>query len=253
MSDDRAGKGVVVVGGGLAGLSAAVELGGQGLPVTIVERNEHLGGKMNVLSDRGFTFDMGPTIITLPGVLRGIVERTGRKLEDYVELVALDPQWRCFYEDGTVVDLRADVDGFAADLERQFPGSGAGSGYRRFIEYSRRMFRLSDKVFFYRDVGTITDMMRQGRSNDPEVLRDVLAMRAHSTVGATAHRMIDEPHVQQLVEHFLQYVGSSPFLAPAILSLIASAQVDHGCWYPMGGTRKVAATLATIAEELGVR
>ncbi len=244
---------IVIIGGGLAGLASAVELAAAGHDVTIVEKNNHLGGKMNVLSDSGFHFDMGPTILTIPQVLTGIVERAGRRYEDYLTLINLDPQWRCHYEDGTVLDLKQNVDEMAASLDRQFPGSGAGSGYRSFIDFSRRMMRLSDRVYFYRDLGAVTDMMRQSPLGEPGLLRDVLAMRMHSTVAATAHKHIHEPHLQQLSEHFLQYVGSSPFLSPAILSLIAATQVDHGCWYAMGGTRMVARTLETLASELKVR
>lgn len=246
----------VVIGGGLAGLASAVELASRGLSVALVERNTHLGGKMNVLSaetPRGtFTFDMGPTILTLPQVLKGIIARAGRATEDYIDLVELDPQWRCFFEDGTIIDLRKRVDDMAAALDKQFPGANAGAGFRSFVDYSRRMYGLSEKVFFYKDVGSATDLMRRSPLGDPKLLGDVLAMRMHSTMAATAHKHVTEPHVRQLVEHFLQYVGSSPFLAPAILSLIAAAQVDHGCWYSMGGTRQVARTLARLATELNV-
>ncbi|MEM7623937.1 MAG: FAD-dependent oxidoreductase, partial [Planctomycetota bacterium] len=93
---------VGIIGGGLAGLSAAVELAGQGLKVTLIEANRHLGGKMNLIQDQGYSFDMGPTIITMPQVFRGIVRRAGRNPADYVDLIDLDPQWRCFYDDGTV-------------------------------------------------------------------------------------------------------------------------------------------------------
>ena len=239
----------VVIGGGLAGLSSAVELLSAGLSVTLVEKNEHLGGKMNVLEDRGYRFDMGPTIITLPQVLRGIIRRAGRDERELIDLRPLDPQWRCLYEDQTTLDLRADVEVMARALDEQFPDYAPGAGYRRFIDYSRRMYNLSEKVFFFKDLGAMTDLMRSPPPREPGLLSDVLAMRLHSTVGVTAHRWIDEPHVQQLVEHFLQYVGSSPFLAPSILTLIASAQVDQGCWYPMGGTRMVARSLATILRE----
>jgi phytoene desaturase len=264
MTTHRDTADAVVIGAGLAGLAAAVELAARGLKVRVLERNAHLGGKMNVLSVGAdpagphaglagrFTFDMGPTIITLPQVLRGIIARAGRAPEDYIDLVDLDPQWRCFFEDGTVIDLLKDTRAMAAGLDRLFPGSAPGAGYARFIDYSRRMFRLSEKVFFYKDVGSALDLMRGSPMNDPRLLGDVLAMRAHSTMAATAHRYIREPHVRQLVEHFLQYVGSSPFLAPAILTLIAAAQTDHGCWYPMGGTRQVARTLARLGAELGV-
>jgi len=244
---------VVIIGGGLAGLAGAVELASAGLPVTVVERNAHLGGKMNVLEERGFCFDMGPTILTLPQVLRGIIKRAGRRVEDYITLVDLDPQWRCFYEDGVVLDLWNDVDTFARRVDGQFPESRPGAGYRSFIEYSRRMYRLSEKVFFYKNLSSIRDMMRSPPPSDAGVLGDVMRMRLHSTVAGTIERHIEEPHVRQMCEHFLQYVGSSPFLAPAILSLIAAAQVDHGCCYAIGGTRMVARSLEAIGRELGVR
>jgi len=248
-------NGVVVIGGGLAGLASAVELATHlgGDQVTLIEKNEHLGGKMNVLSEGGFTFDMGPTIITLPQVLRGIISRSGRQPEEYIDLRRLDPQWRCMFEDGSVVNLLERDVAMSAALDRQFPGQQAGEGWKRFITFSRRMYNLSDKVFFYKDLGGIADMMRASPLGDPKLLGDVLAMRLHSTVAGTLHKMLPEPHSRQIAEHFLQYVGSSPFMAPAILSLIAAAQVDHGCWYPMGGTRNVAADLERVAREQGVR
>ncbi|MEM1330418.1 MAG: phytoene desaturase family protein [Planctomycetota bacterium] len=242
----------VIVGGGLAGLASAVDLRSAGLRVTIVEKNLHLGGKMNVLSEQGYTFDMGPTILTLPEVLCGILRRAGRDPADEIDLVRLDPQWRCMYEDGSVIDLWQDPKKMASELDAKFPGTGAGEGWTSFLEYSRRMNRLSRSVFYYRDVGSVKDVMKQSPMNDLSLLGDVLAMRLHSTVGATAHKHIAEPHVRQLTEHFLQYVGSSPFLAPAILSLIASAQIDQGCWYSMGGTRSVARALERVARESGV-
>jgi len=239
----------IVIGGGLAGLSAATELTTNGFAVTVVERNQHLGGKMNVLTEKGFTFDMGPTILTMPQVVRGIISRSGRSVPDYLDLVDLDPQWRCMWDDGTVIDLRKDPAAMAAALDRQFPGTGAGAGWQSFVDYSRRMYRLSDKVFFYKDLGGIGDLMRKPPARDAGLLGDVLNMRMHSTVAGTIHKHIGEPHMAQLCEHFLQYVGSSPFLAPAILTLIASAQVDHGCMYSMGGTRMVARSLERILRE----
>ena len=239
----------IVIGGGLAGLAAATELAGRGVQVTLVERNQHLGGKMNVLTEKGFTFDMGPTILTMPNVVRGIIQRTGRNVSDYLDLVRLDPQWRCMYEDGTVIDLMEKPEEMAAAMDRQFPGAGAGAGWKSFVEYSRRMFRLSGKVFFFKDLGGVMDLMRKPPTSEPGLLKDVFAMRMHSTVGGTIDKHIHEPHLKQLAEHFLQYVGSSPFLSPAILTLIAAAQVDDGCWYAMGGTRMVARSMERILRE----
>ena len=125
---------VVVIGGGLAGLASAVELSTRGLDVTIVDQNHHLGGKMNVLETEGFTFDMGPTILTMPQVIRGIISRTGRKVEDYIDIVDLDPQWRCFYDDGTVIDLRPGLDEMSTALDLQFPGQGVGAVVGKLVD-----------------------------------------------------------------------------------------------------------------------
>lgn len=241
----------VVIGGGLAGLSASVELATRGFDVTVIEKNDHLGGKMNLMEEGGYAFDMGPTILTIPDVLRGIIRRTGRKVEDYIDLVELDPQWRCFFEDGTVLDLRKDLDQMAKAMDEQFPDARPGAGWTRFIEYSRRMYRLSKHVFFYKDLGGIGDMIKNPPPREPGLLGDVMSMRLHSTVAKTISKHVNEPHVAQMAEHFLQYVGSSPFLAPAILTLIAAAQVDDGIWYSMGGTRKVAGCLERILHEEG--
>ena len=243
---------VVVVGGGLAGLSAAVELRGRGARVTLVEANDHLGGKMNVLEDSGYTFDMGPTILTLPEVLCGIIRRAGREVSDMIELVRLDPQWRLFYEDGTTLDLKDSLDAMAAHLDDALPGSGAGQDFRSFMAYARRMNRLSRSVFLYRDVGGVRDVMRGTPMGDRQIMFDAMAMRLHSTVAKTIEKHIRDPRVRQMTEHFLQYVGSSPYLAPTILTMIASAQLDQGCWYAKGGTRQVARTVETLARESGV-
>lgn len=242
----------IVIGGGLAGLGCAVELTTHGFEVTVIEKNNHLGGKMNVLEESGFRFDMGPTILTLPQVIRGIITRSGRRVEDLVELVRLDPQWRCFWEDGTRVDLRDGVDAMVRAVDSQFPNCGAGRGWRDFLTYSRRMFGLSEKVFFFKDLEGVLDLMRHSPTREPGLLGDVLRMRMHSTVAGTVHKHVREPHLAQLCEHFMQYVGSSPFLAPAILSLIAAAQSDHGCWYSMGGTRSIARALEGILRDEAV-
>jgi len=89
----------------------------------------------------------------------------------------------------------------------------------------------------------IGDVMRGTKLGDAQVMSDAMAMRLHATVAQTVHKHVSDPRLRQLIEHFLQYVGSSPFLAPTILTMIMSAQQDQGCWYSMGGTRMVARTL----------
>src|SRR5829696_2541339 len=100
---------VGVIGAGLGGLSAAITLAARGFDVSLFEKNAWLGGKATMLEGDGFCFDMGPTILTVPEVLRRIFAEAGRTLDDELDLVRLNPQWRCFFDDGSVLDLVEDV------------------------------------------------------------------------------------------------------------------------------------------------
>ena len=109
---------VVVIGGGLGGLAAAATLAARGYAVTLVEKSTWLGGKAAQLDEAGFRFDMGPTILTIPGVLKRIFDEAGRPIENYLDLRRLDPQWRCFFADGSVLDLGEDEERDGEDARR---------------------------------------------------------------------------------------------------------------------------------------
>jgi phytoene desaturase len=241
---------VGVIGSGLAGLAAACTLAARGHSVEVFEKNEWLGGKAAQLRENGFRFDMGPTILIQPSVLRKVFAEAGKKLEDYVEMVRLDPQWRCFFEDGATIDLLDDPDAMAADLDGRFPGMGAK--YAQLMDLSKELHTISDKFFFWKSVGSIRDTLDVGGAFDINVLRDVMKMRMGKTVAGTIREFIPEPNTAQMLDHMVQYVGSSPDASPAILTAIGHMQAQEGIWYPMGGTRAVPEALVKLASEMGV-
>ncbi len=245
----------VVIGAGLGGLAAAVTLAARGHAVTVIERNPWVGGKAAVLEHEGYRFDMGPTILTVPSVLKRVFAEAGERLEDHVELVRLDPQWRSFFADGTDLDLAQDT-GVMARRIGTFSGDGSSEvGYRRFSEISRRLADISRKYYFYKSVGGITDLFRNVIDGDESVLRllaDCTQIRAGRSVGGTIRAHIADPRVAQMLDHFTQYVGSAPDNSPAVLAGIANLQTDEGVWYPMGGIGAVPAALRSLALRLGV-
>ena len=245
-------KHIGIIGSGLGGLSAACVLAARGHQVTLFERNEWLGGKAAQLRGDGFRFDMGPTIITIPSVLRRIFDEAGARMEDYLDLVRLDPQWRCFFDDGSVLDLAQNPAAMAETLDAFAPGTDSGQRYREFIDYSERLNGISQRHFFYKPIGGLLDMFEWKASFDPKVLGDVLAMRMGRSVAGTVRAFMPDPRVAQMIDHFTQYVGSSPYGSPAILCGIAHMQTDEGIWYPLGGTRAVPEALVKLATELGV-
>ncbi|MFC3124897.1 phytoene desaturase family protein [Pseudoroseomonas globiformis] len=251
---------VVVIGGGLGGLSAAVVAAARGHRVTLFDKNEWLGGKAAVLNlparpgggpsdNAGFRFDMGPTILTMPRVLRRIVAEAGRNLDTVLPLIRLDPQWRCFFEDGTRIDLMQDVPAMAEAMDSFAPGNGAG--YRRFQDVAHHLHDVSEKFFFWKSVEGISDTLDFKANFSPSTMRDVLALRMGQTVAKVIRGHVPDARLAQMLDHYTQYVGSSPYLAPAVLCGIGDMQAQEGIWYPRGGTRGVAEALATLAAELG--
>jgi phytoene desaturase len=195
---------------------------------------------------------MGPTILTLPSVLKRVCEEAGTTLEQEFNMVRLDPQWRSFFTDGSVLDLVEDVEAMAGRADAFAPGKGAGDGYRRLLQLSEKLNEISKKYFFYKPIGGMRDMFRPGEMVNPSVLKDVLAMRLGQTVGGVLREFVPDGRIAQMMDHFTQYVGSCPENAPAVLCGIAHMQTDEGVWYPIGGTRAVPVVLARMAERLGV-
>ncbi len=242
---------VAVIGSGLGGLAAAAVLAARGHAVTVFDKNSWFGGKAAVFEEDGFRFDMGPTILTVPDVLRRIFAEAGERLEDHLELIRLDPQWRCFYDGGTVLDLKEDVATMAADLDRYAAGRGLGAGYRDFQRFAEQLHEISQRFFFWKSVEDLRDTMNIRQNMTPGTLRDVLALRMGRSVAGMVRGHVADAKVAQMLDHFTQYVGSSPYASPAVLCSIAHMQASGGVWYPKGGTRAVAEALAALARRHG--
>jgi diapolycopene oxygenase len=242
---------VAVIGSGLGGLAAACTLAARGYDVDVFEKNRWLGGKAAQLSEGGFRFDMGPTILIQPSVLRRIFGEAGRDLNEYVEMIRLDPQWRCFFESGQVLDLKHDTGQMAASLNQREPGMG--DRYLSFMQTSKQLHAISDKFFFWKSVGSMRDTFNINGAFDIKILRDVMSMRLGQTVHGAIRSFISDPDIAQMLDHYTQYVGSSPDASPAILCAIGHMQSEEGIWYPIGGTRAIPEALVRLGSELGVR
>lgn len=248
---------VVVIGSGLAGLGSACTLAARGHRVTLLEKNQWVGGKAAQLAADGFRFDMGPTILTLPSVLRKIFSESDQPIDNYLEMIRLDPQWRCFFDadgkhDAAVLDLVETVSQMRVNLDVFTGESKSGQGYANFIEMSKGLHGVSDRFFFWKSVGGLADTMDVGGAFSAAVLKDVLSLQMGRSVASVVRKHVPDHRVAQMMDHFTQYVGSAPDQSPAVLCGIAHMQTDEGIWYPLGGTRAVPEALARLAVHLGV-
>ncbi len=236
---------VSVIGAGLGGLSTAACLAAGGLEVEVFEKNERIGGKLNLLDQDGFSFDLGPSILILPRLFERVFERAGRRMEDYIRLQELQPQWRCFWEDGTVLDLHPDAARMEAQLARLPDG---GRGWWSFLEYSRELYRFCERAYLEPGADTLSEVLA-GRSLR-EIVRGSDPMR---TMAGGIARHVQDPHLRDMLGFFIKYVGSSCFDAPALMNLLPFSQLGYGLWYVVGGMYNLARAYERLLGELGVR
>lgn len=224
----------VVVGGGVGGLAAAIRLRAAGLDVEVHERNDHLGGKLTVREREGFTFDVGPSLVTLPRLIDDVLRAAGTSLADEAQMVRLDPQFRYVWPDGRVLDLRDDG--------CEVPG------YAEFIRRGRRVWEVSERTFLAGPMSGPLSLLRRLRSP-----RDLLTIDPVRTLDGRARATFArDPQMVQWAGRYATYSGSFPARAPATLACIAAVEHDEGCWYPMGGLGALRDALVRGAESVGI-
>ena len=236
---------VVVIGAGLGGMTAAIQLAQAGYSVDLLEKNGNVGGKLNLLQKSGFSFDLGPSIFTLPQIFRPVFEHEGKTLEDYIHLERVDPQWRNFFEDGTVVDLWED----AAAMDRQLAqlGPGAIEDYAAFRAYSKAQYDITERGYFAQGLDTFWDFIKFYG------LRDARGLDYNHTMAGAIESRVRNPYLRDILAYFIKYVGSSANDAPAFMNLMPNIQLEFGLWYVRGGLYQLARAFEQRLHETGVR
>jgi phytoene desaturase len=235
---------VVVVGAGLAGLSAALRLRGAGREVTVVERGPQPGGRAGRVERAGYALDTGPSVLTAPGLIRDALACVGETLEDRLELLPLETTYRAQYADGSTLDVHADPEAFAAEAERVC-GPGSGAEVRAYLQHIRDLDRLQWDVFIDRNLDSPLDL----------VGRPMVELARKGGFGRLAphvdKRLTDE-RLRRLFSFQALYAGVSPFTAIAAYAVIAELDIGKGVWHPVGGIHAVPAALAAAAAAAGV-
>jgi phytoene desaturase len=235
---------VAVVGAGIGGLSAAIRLAAAGRRVAVYEQNAAVGGKMGQLSQDGFRWDTGPSVITMRPVFQALFAAAGRRLEEYLTLLPVEPLTRYFYPDGKVLDATRDLARMAAQLEQL--DAHAVEGYLDFLAYAARLHRITGPVFIYNRPPTLRTFLSVAPA-------DMIKVDPWLTMDQAIRRRVRSPHLRQLLGRFATYVGASPYLAPATLGVIAHVELTGGVWYPRGGIYAIADAMHRLAVELGVK
>ncbi|GKV57234.1 NAD(P)/FAD-dependent oxidoreductase [Sporosarcina sp. NCCP-2222] len=241
----RSNKSVIVVGGGLGGLSAAISLAQAGYSVTLFEKNDHLGGKLNRLDQDGFGFDLGPSILTMPHIFEKLFHGSGKQMADYVPIHRLEREWRSFFPDGTIIDLYGDLE--LMEEKNSYLSRKDIDDYNQFLEYAKQLYDMTEAGYFAEGLDTTGEVIRHHG-----LLKSFKGFDLTSTMYEAIAKRIQEPHLRDMLAYFIKYVGSSPYDAPAVLNMMIYMQHAQGCWYIPGGMHKLAEGLTELAKLAGV-
>ena len=235
---------VVVVGAGLAGLSAALRLAGAGRKVTVVERESVPGGRNGLLKKSGYSFDTGPSVLTMPDLISDALACVGEDIKDWLDLVPLKPLYRAFYHDGSQLDVHADTNQMQAEIAKSISSKEA-EGYARYVEFVTKLYKYEMKDFIDRNIDSPLNLLT------PNLAR-LIALGGFRKLAPKVNQFLEDPRTQKVYSFQAMYAGVSPQQALAIYAVIAYMDSVNGVFFPKGGMHAVPRALAGAAEKHGV-
>ncbi|WP_435183520.1 phytoene desaturase family protein [Halobellus sp. EA9] len=242
--DALAGADVVVIGGGFGGLSTACYLADAGAEVTLLEKNDQLGGRASRLEVEGFRFDMGPSWYLMPDVFERFFSHFGREPSDYYDLTRLDPHYRIFFKDGDRVDMVPDLERNRQVFESYEPG--AGERFDEYLEKSKTNYEVGMEHFVYEDRSSLSDFIDWDVAKQARGLSLVGSMQDH------VEEYFEHPKLQQIMQYTLVFLGGAPNNTPALYNLMSHVDFNMGVYYPENGLGGVVDGIAEMGRELGV-
>jgi phytoene desaturase len=233
---------VVVIGAGFAGLAAAIRLQARGMRVTLLEKREMAGGRAYQLKKGGYTFDMGPSLLTEPDIIRDVFQSAGKKMEDYVDLERLDPYYRIYFHDNSHLDYSGDT----ALIKEQMSlyNKKDADNYESFMKLSEKLYNV---------------VINQGLGRQPldtwskmiSVAPQALKLNALSPAFNTVKKYFSDFRHRFMFSFHPLFIGGNPFKAPALYLMIPHMEKEGGVWYAKGGMYSVIQALVKVFCELG--
>jgi phytoene desaturase len=235
---------VLIIGAGIGGITAASHLAQRGCHVTVIEKNDQPGGRVDFIRRGGHIFDTGPTLLVMPLLYRAEFQALGTALEDALDLMRVDPTYHLVFDDGSQLQLTSDLKSLGSQLEAIEPGST--DGLLRYLEEGHRHYYQGIKGFVQRDFRTFFDFV------DFQSLQLISQVKPFTKHYHNMRRYFRSRRLKSAFTFQDVYMGLSPFDGPATFSLMPYSELAHGVYYPKGGMYTIVEALMAIAQKAGV-
>ena len=237
---------VVVIGAGLAGLAAACHLRAQGRPVVVVEREPLPGGRAGQLELDGFTFDTGPSVLTMVNLVDDALRAVGTTVADELTVSQLDPAYRAVFADGSTLHVRAGHEAMRAEIEEHC-GAADARAFDGFVDWLRRLYEIEMPHFIDANFNSAADLLRR-----PDMALRLLRLGGFGKLGPAVRRRFADQRLHRLFSFQAMYAGLAPDQALAIYAVITYMDSIEGVFFPADGMHAVPTALAIAAERAGV-
>lgn len=235
---------VIVIGAGVAGLASAIRLQNEGYQVTIVEKQSHVGGKMNRVDFDGYTFDLGPTIVMMPELYREIFELTGVDADDYIPMRRLDPMYSSYFDHG---QTRFEVSNDLVKMREMFESvsEADAAGFLRYLSDLYSRFLTAKDYFLQRSFNRKRDFYNF------TTLYQGMKLKTLNSAEKLLQKYISDQRMRQMISFQTLYIGISPHKGPSLYTIIPLIEFVYGVWFIQGGMRTMAESMARRFKEMG--
>lgn len=238
-------KKVIIIGSGFGGMSAATYLAKAGFEVTILEKNDWVGGRAQSWSKDGYRFDMGPSWYLLPDQFDRYFADFGHKTSDFYSLKKLSPSYRIYHTDNEIVDVPNNPE----DAERFFESiePGADEKFRKYIKIAEFKYNFAIDKFVYRQFNSVLDFA------NVDIIKSIFKLDIFSSLENIIYKNFKSPLIRKILGYPAVFLGGWPNRIPAVYSLLNWVDFGLGAWYPQGGFQAVAKGFEKLAREQGVQ
>lgn len=236
-------KKIIVIGAGVAGLSAAVRLQKLGYEVTLYEKDRQVGGKMNQIKTAGFTFDLGPTIVMMPEIYREVFEFCGKDPDDYIPMKKVDPMLKLYFNKEKPIEFSNDLIELTKTLENISPEDT--QGYFAFLADIYQRYTIAKEAFITKSFRGFWDFY------NPKSLWAGIRLRTFSDAYTSISKFVKDDRLRKSLAFQTLYIGVSPYQGPSLYTIIPMIELFYGVYFIEGGMYTLATSLARLFEELG--